>query len=185
MKLRSAILYIALALSANAATADMAQIEALRTGDMKKLNFVADPQPAPLDVTFVDEADAPHQLAKFEGKYVVLNFWATWCAPCRHEMPMLSNLAREMEGQPVEVVTIATGRNSLEGMKRFFAEIEVDNLPLYRDPKQLLARQMAVLGLPITVILDPQGNEIARLRGDAEWDSDSAIAILNALVGQS
>ncbi|MEL6519386.1 MAG: TlpA disulfide reductase family protein [Pseudomonadota bacterium] len=185
MKLRSAILYIALALGANGATADMAQIEALRTGDMKKLNFVSDPQPAPLDVTFVDEADAPHQLSKFEGSYVVLNFWATWCAPCRHEMPMLSNLAREMEGKPVEVVTIATGRNSLTGMKRFFDEINVDNLPLYRDPKQALARQMAVLGLPITVILDPAGNEIARLRGDAEWDSDSAIAILNALVGQS
>ncbi|MBM7066320.1 TlpA disulfide reductase family protein [Actibacterium sp. 188UL27-1] len=185
MKLRSAILYIALALSANAAHADMSQIEALRTGDMKKLNFVSDPQPAPLDIRFIDEAEAPHQLSKFQGKYIVLNFWATWCAPCRHEMPMLSNLAREMEGKPVEVVTIATGRNSLTGMKKFFEEIGVDNLPLYRDPKQLLARQMAVLGLPITVILDPDGNEIARLRGDAQWDSDSAIAILNALAAES
>ena len=98
---------------------------------------------------------------------------------------MLSNLQTEFQGDSFEVVTIATGRNSLTGMKKFFDEIEVDNLPLYRDPRQKLAREMAVLGLPITVILDPEGREIARLIGDAEWDSDSAKAIIAALLAQS
>ncbi len=183
MYLKSLALYTALALGAIAATADPA-VEALRDGDMKKLAFHADPQVVP-STAFVDEADAELSLEKYRGKYVVLNFWATWCAPCRHEMPMLSNLQSEFQGDRFEVVTIATGRNSLTGMRKFFDEISVDNLPLYRDPRQKLAREMAVLGLPITVILDPEGLEIARLIGDAEWDSDSAKAIIAALLAQS
>ena len=183
MYLKSLALYTALAFGAIAAHADPA-LDALREGDMKKLAFHADPQVVPA-TAFVDETDAKLSLEEYRGKYVVLNFWATWCAPCRHEMPMLSNLQTEFQGDSFEVVTIATGRNSLTGMKKFFDEIEVDNLPLYRDPRQKLAREMAVLGLPITVILDPEGREIARLIGDAEWDSDSAKAIIAALLAQS
>lgn len=96
---------------------------------------------------------------------------------------MLSELQDEFGGDTFEVVTIATGRNELAGINRFFADIGVDNLPLYLDPKQALARDMAVLGLPITVILDPEGREIARMRGDAEWNSDSAKAIIATLIG--
>jgi hypothetical protein len=79
-------------------------------------------------------------------------------------------------------VTIATGRNPPPAMKKFFDEIGVTNLPLHRDPKSALAREMGVFGLPITVILDPDGHELARLTGDADWDSDSAQAIIRALV---
>lgn len=100
---------------------------------------------------------------------------------------MLSELQSEFGGDSFEVVTIATGRNDVAGIKRFFAdpEVQVDNLPLYLDPKQALARDMAVLGLPITLILDPEGNEIARMRGDAEWNSESAKAIIEALIGEA
>ena len=174
----SALVYTALALSANAA--DWSAVEALRDGDMKKLTFHSDPQPTP-DMAFEAFDGSPVSLADYRGDWVVLNFWATWCAPCRHEMPMLSSLAARFEGKGVQVVTVATGRNAPQAMTRFFDEIGVDNLPLHRDPRQQLARQMAVLGLPITVILNPEGQEVARLRGDAEWDSDSAVAILEAL----
>ena len=177
-----ALLYTALACSANAA--DWSAVEALREGDMKKLTFSAEPAPAP-DTPFEAFDGSPVSLADYRGDWVVLNFWATWCAPCRHEMPMLSNLARTFEGQGVQVVTVATGRNAPQAMTRFFEEIGVDNLPLHRDPSQRLAREMAVLGLPITVILDPDGREVARLRGDAQWDSDSAVAILQALAAGS
>lgn len=95
---------------------------------------------------------------------------------------MLSELQAEFGGDAFEVVTIATGRNELGAMKRFLGEVGVENLPLYLDPRQELARDMAVLGLPITVILDPEGNEIARMRGDAEWNSESAKAIIRALI---
>ena len=91
---------------------------------------------------------------------------------------MLADLQRELGGDTFEVVTLATGRNPVPAMKKFFNEIGVDNLPLHRDPKQEIAREMAVLGLPVTVIINPDGMEIARMTGDADWSSDSAKAIL-------
>lgn len=181
MKLASLVLYMALGLSANAAAADMSKIADMREGDMKKLVLYTDPPAAP-DTAFVTEDGSEATLAQFRDKYVLLNLWATWCAPCRKEMPMLSELQAEMGGEAFEVVTIATGRNAPPAMKKFFDEIGVDNLPLHRDPKSQLARDMGVFGLPVTVILDPEGNEVARLTGDADWASDNAKAILAAFI---
>lgn len=95
---------------------------------------------------------------------------------------MLSALQTEFGGPDFTVLTLATGRNNPAQIARFFDEIGVTNLPRHQDPKQALARDMAVLGLPITVIIDPEGREIARLRGDADWNSDSARAILRRLL---
>ena len=127
-----------------------------------------------------DTANAVLEAAKTD--WVILNIWATWCAPCRKEMPMLSELQTEFGGEAFEVVTIATGRNPRPAMEAFFDELGVDNLPHHADERQNLARSLGVLGLPVTLILDPEGNEIARLQGDADWHSDSAVAIINALV---
>jgi hypothetical protein len=80
------------------------------------------------------------------------------------------------------VVPVATGRNSVVGIERFFAEAEIKLLPILRDPTSDLARGMGVIGLPVTVILNPEGQEVARLIGDAEWDSASAKAIMAAFV---
>ncbi len=181
----AAAMYLALAglASAPAGAQDWSAVEALREGDMKKLVF-SDPQPVP-DIAVLGPDGSEISLAAYEGSWVVLNFWATWCAPCRVEMPTLAALQTEMAEAPVEVVTVATGRNSPQGIARFFDEIGVENLPQHRDPGQDLARAMAILGLPITVILDPEGREVARLRGDAHWDSESAIAILEALASGS
>ncbi len=178
--LRLAVLYTALAFGAIPAFADMAEIEALREGDMKKLVFHSAPQPVS-EETFTDAAGTVTSFADYEGKYLLVNFWATWCAPCRKEMPSLDRLQAELGSEMFEVVPIATGRNPKPSLDKFFAEAEIMNLPILLDPKQTLARDMAVLGLPITLIVDPEGNEIARLRGDAEWDSDSAKAIVKAL----
>lgn len=179
--LRSIILYAALAVCANVATADTAELEALREGSMKKLVFHAAPRPAS-EVPFTDPDDGIRSLSNYRGKYVLVNFWATWCAPCRKEMPSLDNLQAELGGDHFEVVTIAAGRNTLSGITKFFEKAEVTHLPILLDPKLKLARSMGVLGLPITVILDPEGNEIARLTGDADWDSTSALAIFSALI---
>ncbi|MEO1733100.1 MAG: TlpA disulfide reductase family protein [Pseudomonadota bacterium] len=176
-----AVVYTALTLGANVALADMSSIEALRSGDMKKLVFHTEPVPVS-QAAFVREDGGTGTLADYRGKYVLLNFWATWCAPCRHEMPMISELQSEFGGETFEVVTLATGRNSPQGIERFFEETGLSNLPKHKDPKQAVARDMAVLGLPITVIIDPGGMEIARLRGDADWSSDSAKAIVAALI---
>ncbi len=176
--LKSALLYTGLAILANAAHAD-ADLEALKDGDMRKLVVASEPSPAP-DVTFIAEDGSEVTLADYAGKPVLLNFWATWCAPCRKEMPTLAALQDAM-GDKVTVLTVATGRNPPEAITRFFDEIGVTNLPKATDPKQEMARAFGVLGLPITVILDAEGQEIARLQGDADWASLSAQAILMAV----
>ena len=158
---------------------DFTALEELRAGDLMKLQFGAD---RGSDVIFSHEDGSNLTLAAFEGSYVVLNFWATWCAPCRKEIPHLSELENEFRGKGLQVVTIATGTNQQPAMERFFQEIGVDNLPLHTDANSALARDMGVVGLPVTLIIDPQGQEIARLIGDADWASDSAKSILTALL---
>jgi thiol-disulfide isomerase/thioredoxin len=179
-----AAVYTAALALANPATADIAAAQATLEGSMKKLVFHGEPKPAGTSdfTTFEGE---PLNLAQWRGKWVVVNFWATWCAPCRKEMPMLDALHDEFGGDSFEVVTIATTRNPPQAMLDFFEEIGVEHLPLHRDPGSTLAREMAVLGLPVTVILNPEGQEIARLTGDADWASDSARAMIRALTGLS
>ena len=180
-KLFAALLYLGLGLGANTATADYAAISDMREGDMKKLVFAATPVPVS-DAPFNLEEGGEGRLSDYSGKWVLLNFWATWCAPCRKEMPMLAELQEEFGGDTFEVVTLATGRNSPQGIVRFFEETGITNLPRHQDPRQNVGKDMGIFGLPITVIIDPDGNEIARLRGDADWSSDNAKAILAALI---
>jgi thiol-disulfide isomerase/thioredoxin len=179
--IRSALLYTALTLGANAATADTAALEALREGDMRKLIFHAEPRPVGSAV-FTSPDGAEHSLADWQGKLVLLNFWATWCAPCRKEMPMLDALQTDYGGDAFEVVTVATGRNSPQGIRRFFEETEVENLPILLDPRQDLSREMGVFGLPVTVLIDAEGQEIARMVGEADWAGESARAIVTTLI---
>lgn len=179
-----ALLYTGAMALANPAEADVTAAEALRDGDMKKLVLHSEPKTQEM-APFMTFDGAPLNLSDWQGKWVMVNFWATWCAPCRKEMPMLSDLQTEMGGDDFEVVTIATSRNPPPKMKAFFDDIGVTNLPLHRDPKSALSRGMGVLGLPVTVILDPQGNEVGRLIGDADWSTDTAKAVLTALMAPS
>ena len=173
-----AMLYTAVLLGANPAAADVPAAMALRDGDMKKLAATEPPAALP-DVTLIDMQDAPHSLADYRGKWVVLNFWATWCAPCRREMPSLGRLQAAMPD--IAVVPVATGRNDPAAIDRFFAEAGVTGLTVLRDPKSELARTIGVMALPVTLILNPEGQEVARLIGDAEWDSPEAQAVLKAM----
>ncbi len=171
-----ALVYTALAASANAG-----DLSELREGDMRKLVIHSEPA-AVSDKAFTTPEGTAHSLAEWQGKVVLVNFWATWCAPCRKEMPSLDALNAEFGGETFAVVPIATGRNAVPAVRKFFEDTEIETLPILLDPKQALSRDMAVLGLPISVILDADGREIARLRGDADWHSDSARAIISALL---
>lgn len=178
-----AVLYTALVIGANPGLSGAAwagDAATLRDGDMKKLAIHDAPKPVPAGAVFLDGADAPVPLANWQGQWVVLNFWATWCAPCRKEMPSLLRLQQAMPD--IAVLPVAAGRNAVDGIQRFYAEAGVEALPILRDPKSEFARPMAVMGLPVTVILNPAGAEVARLIGDAEWDSDSAKAVIAALM---
>ncbi|WP_102225582.1 TlpA family protein disulfide reductase [Acidimangrovimonas sediminis] len=188
--IRIAVLYTALALGANAlavlpAAAAMApavaSADGLRAGDMKKLSLHADPKPVP-DIAFQDADGKPHKLSEYRGKLVLVNFWATWCAPCRVEMPTLDKLQAEM-GDRLTVLPIATIRNTLPAVQRFFKSDKIEHLPILIDPQAALAHKMGVMGLPVTLILNAQGEEIGRLIGEADWSGDDARAVLGALIG--
>jgi len=183
LKITLLLLYIVLGTVANATT--VLSIELIRSGDMKTLVILDRPQR-------VSEADfdlgddlGNGTLRDFRGKWVLLNCWATWCAPCKKEMPMLSDLQKQYGGKHCKVITLATGRNSAQGIADFFSKVGISNLPHYHDPKQNVAKEMSVFGLPTTMIIDPNGFEIARLRGDADWSSDSAKRIIEILAAQS
>lgn len=178
-KIWLAALYTGLMLGANVAVADVA---ALREGDMQKLALHEAPVDLP-EAVFLDEADAEHPLADYRGKWVVLNFWATWCAPCRKEMPSLDRLQAAMP--EIAVLPVATGRNAPEAITRFYDEAGVKGLPILRDPKSDLARNIGVMALPLTIVLNPEGQEVARLIGDAEWDSANAQAVLKAMMAEA
>lgn len=167
-------------LGAGVAQADVAAAEAVRAGEMQKLNF-ADPKALP-EFELVGMQDEARSLSEFQGKWTLVNFWATWCAPCRHEMPSLDALQGALGGEDFTVVTVATGRNAVPAITEFFAEAGVTRLPVLRDPKAQLARQMGVAGLPVTVILNPEGQEVGRLIGDADWNSADAQAVIAALI---
>lgn len=174
--LAAALVYTALVLAANPARADLAAAEAAKAGDMRKLILHAEPKPLP-EAALAGMDDAPRSLAEWRGKWVVVNFWATWCAPCRKEMPTLDALAAS--GQPV--VIVAAGRNPLPAIERFLSETGIAHLVSLRDPKTELARPLGILGLPATLIVDPEGREVGRLIGDADWNTPEAKAVLAAL----
>ncbi len=172
------MLYMAGALAANAA-----DLEALRTGDMRKLVLADAPKPVP-EAALLDGSDAPASLEPYRGKVALVNFWATWCVPCRKEMGALDRLQARLGGADFAVVPIATGRNAVPAIERFFGAAGVTHLPVLRDPNQGFARRMAVLALPISVILDREGREVARLTGDAAWDGPDAEAVLRAVIAE-
>lgn len=178
--LRSVLLYTALVFGANAAFAGQVDWQAAHDAGLVKL-VPSEDLPAVSETEFTDPEGGSHSLSDYRGKVVLLNFWATWCAPCREEMPSLDALQAEMGGEDFQVVTIATGRNPPAKIDKFFEETGVKGLPVLLDPNQRLARDMAVLGLPVTVLIDREGREVARLLGDADWASEPAKEVIRQL----
>ncbi len=181
-----ALLYGLAAFGANAvagalSSGDLATLEALQQGEMEKL-VLHDEAPAPVDETFTDASGGTVALGDFAGKVVLVNLWATWCPPCRAEMPSIDRLAGEMAGDDLAVVALSTDRFGAERVQDFFDEIGVRNLAVYQDKRSEVARAVGAMGLPVTLILDREGREVARLTGDAHWDSPEAKAFLTRLI---
>jgi thiol-disulfide isomerase/thioredoxin len=161
--------------------AERNELEALREGDMRKL--VVHPEPmASSDVVFVAPDGGEARIADTGGKVRLLSFWATWCAPCRQEKPTLDALQRELGGPDFAVIAVATGRNDPDAIERFNEDLGITALDTWRDPETALAGAMRVPGLPVTVVLDRDGMEVARLMGGADWTSPSARAVIGYLI---
>ncbi len=181
-KILATVLYMAVAMGANPGHAadGAADLATLLTGDLA--NFVRHDAPQVMpDATFARPDGTTGSLADHKGQWVLLNLWATWCAPCREEMPMLAALQSAHGGDRFQVVTIATGRDSPAKVNRFMDQIGVTNLPRHTDPNQAFARAVKVLGLPVILLIDPEGREVARLIGPAKWDGADAVQLAASL----
>ena len=155
----------------------------LSTGEMAA--FVFRPEPAALpEIKFQDGEGKERTLAEWRGKVVLLNLWATWCLPCRKEMPALDRLQKELgSGEfsgKFEVVALSVDRKGLEASKKFLDDTKVERLALYVDPTARANTELRAVGLPVTLLIDPQGREIGRLLGPAEWDGEDALRLIRA-----
>ncbi|HEY9568502.1 MAG TPA: TlpA disulfide reductase family protein, partial [Thalassobaculum sp.] len=120
----------------------------------------------------------PIKLDAYRGSLVLLNVWATWCAPCIRELPSLDRLQAELGGERFRVVLLSVDRKGLETAAPFLEKLGIANLRTAADPKSELARALGATGLPTSVLLDADGRIVGRMLGDAEWDSPAAKALL-------
>ncbi|ANW04794.1 hypothetical protein LMTR13_36300 [Bradyrhizobium icense] len=148
-------------------------------------NFVMHPAPKAVPaVTFEVETGASQSLAEFTGKVVVLNIWATWCVPCRLEMPALDRLQSILGSDGFAVVPVSIDRGGIEAVKKFYGEIAIKNLPIYLDVSGQAVRRLDAVGLPTTLILDRNGQEIVRVIGPAEWDAPEITEFLKSIIAR-
>jgi thiol-disulfide isomerase/thioredoxin len=159
-------------------------VNPLSTGHMAAFVFTKTREPLP-DILFLDGAGSQRSLKDWHGKVVLLNLWATWCAPCRKEMPALDRLQVALGSDQFEVVALSVDRTGLDGAKKFLDQINVQSLKLYADPAARIGSQLRVAGLPATLLLDREGREIGRLTGPAEWDSADAKRLILAALSQA
>jgi thiol-disulfide isomerase/thioredoxin len=155
-----------------------------KTGEMAALEFLADPPPQP-DATFQGPSGNDLTLSAFNGKVVLVNLWATWCAPCVTEMPMLAALQKDFASQAFVVVAVSVDRQTdKEQAKTRLAELSKNGLSFYHDSRMSIVYPMKARGFPTSVLYDRQGKEIARLAGEADWHSIHARDLIEAALSQ-
>lgn len=147
--------------------------------------FAVHPEPKPVpEIQFQDSEGKDLTLADFRGKLVLLNIWATWCVPCRREMPTLDRLQAQLGGPDFQVLALSIDRGGFEAITKFYAEVGVKHLAMYLDSSSQAASTLGAVGLPTTLLIDRDGNEIGRLVGPAEWDSPDMIAFIRGYLSK-
>lgn len=180
-----AVLYGAEALADNTSPSmlsdqERGKLEKLMPEDFNKFTLHDEPRPF-RDKTFVNADGDEIDLHAFDGGVTLVNFWATWCPPCLKELPGMDKLQTELEDDGLNVVAISLDHGGIRKARGFWKRADMQ-MPLYADPDKDLAQQMGVIGLPVTAILGPDGREIGRLIGEAEWDSESVQEMLRFLI---
>ena len=143
--------------------------------------FAIQPEPKPVpEIQFQDNEGKDLTLVDFRGKLILLNIWATWCLPCRQEMPTLDRLQAELGGPDFQVLALSMDRGGFEAITKFYAEVGVKHLAMYLDSSTEAASTLGAVGLPTTLLIDRDGREIGRLVGPAEWDSSDMITFIRS-----
>lgn len=157
--------------------------KAFAVGPMAAFLVKAD-RPIVPDLAFKDSSGSEVMLSKWQGRVVLLNLWATWCAPCRKEMPALNEVQKELGSKDFEVVALSVDRKGLDASAAFLKETGADALGLYIDETTKSLNLLQALGLPVTLLIDRKGREIGRLLGPAEWNSAEAVALMKAAISE-
>lgn len=131
---------------------------------------LAKPFPSP-NIEFQDEHNIIHNLSDYKGKVVLLNFWATWCEPCIHEMPALGKLAKFMADKNVSVLPISIDAKGASIVQEFYKKQKITNLPIYTDAKWDAFKAYKLQALPTTLIIDKRGQVVAKIMGEIDWNS--------------
>jgi thiol-disulfide isomerase/thioredoxin len=167
------------------AVATAKRIAPLAQGEVAALTMATAPLRLP-DLAFQDADGKPKKLSDFRGKTVLVNLWATWCVPCRKEMPALEALQAKMSGPNFEVVAINIDTRDSEKPKNFLKDANLTRLGYFNDEKAKVFQDLKgigrALGMPTSVLVDPQGCEIATIAGPAEWASEDALKLIRAAV---
>lgn len=161
------------------------KITPLAHGEVAALTMATSPLRLP-DLAFEDGDGKPKKLSDFRGKTVLVNLWATWCVPCRKEMPALDSLQTKLGGKDFEVVAINIDTRDSEKPKNFLKDGNLTKLSYFSDQKAKVFQDLKnigkALGMPTSVLVDAQGCEIANIAGPAEWASDDAVKLIKAAV---
>jgi thiol-disulfide isomerase/thioredoxin len=156
-------------------------LKAYSKGNM--ITFVARSSPLDLpEFSFLRDDGSETSLKEWRGKVVLLNLWATWCAPCRKEMPDLDKLKADLSGDDFDLIALSTDRTGLDKPRKFLEEIGIKHLKLYNNSSGKLTAALKSFGLPTTLLINRQGQEIGRLVGPAEWGSGDAAALIKAAI---
>ena len=119
---------------------------------------------------FEDANNNEFSISNFSGKLVLVNLWATWCEPCKEEMPSLDRLQSYFDKEQFHILAISVDRGPKKGSLKFFKDFDIENIDLFFDDRNDIPREIKALGLPVSIFIDSSGKEIARLIGPAEWD---------------
>src|SRR6201994_3589420 len=157
----------------------------LAHGEVAALTMATTPLKLP-DLAFDDASGQPKKLSDWRGRTVLVNLWATWCVPCRKEMPALDGLQAKLGGPNFEVVAVNIDTRDPEKPKNFLKDAHLTRLDFFSDPKAKVFQELKAvgraLGMPTSVLVDGQGCEIATIAGPAEWGGDDALKLITAAV---
>jgi thiol-disulfide isomerase/thioredoxin len=161
------------------------RIAPLARGEVAAVSLAEAPRRVP-DLTFLDSSGNRKTLGEWRGRTVLLNLWATWCVPCRKEMPALDGLQARLGGPRFQVVAINIDQRDSEKPKAWLREAHVDRLAYYADPSAKVFQDLKAVGwafgMPTTVLIDPRGCELGILAGPAEWMSEDALKLVTAAI---